>query len=390
MPDMDRKLPEWAPPEGGEGFASNVMPGVEGGHDGAPGSRAARSVVRQAPPRRREYSVEELADGVRRGDRVLLSKAITLVESNAPAHIGRAQELLKLLMADDPSQDSVRIGITGIPGVGKSTVIEALGSSLCEQGHRVAVLAVDPTSSVSRGSVLGDKTRMEKLAQNPAAFIRPSPTSGTLGGVTRKSRETIVLCEAAGFDVIIVETVGVGQSEVTVRSMVDFFMVLMIAGAGDELQGIKKGVIELADALFINKADGDNVERARRARAECANVLKYLPSPTPGWKTPAKCVSGRTGEGIETMWEVVQDFVAHGRESGSFESRRRDQNISWMRHYLEETVLAQFYAREGVKERMASLEQEVLEGNLPPTLAVQKLLAGDQAAGATAVGPGPD
>jgi LAO/AO transport system kinase len=258
--------PQWAPKDAGAEFATKVMHGVSGGHDGMPGKAGTGAQAPTARPRRRRLSVEEYVEGVLGGDRNALGQAITLVESNAVSHMEMAQDVLRRVIPH--SGRSIRIGITGVPGAGKSTFIEAIGLYLCEQGHRVAVLAVDPSSKVTGGSILGDKTRMEQLSRDERAFIRPSPSSGTLGGVTRKSRETILVCEAAGFDVILVETVGVGQSETTVRSMVDFFLLVMIAGAGDELQGIKKGIMELADArLFVLVADrrGNprNLERDR-------------------------------------------------------------------------------------------------------------------------------
>ena len=286
--------PEWAPPGGGKGFACTVQDGVEASHDGTmkragnaaagpgtpPGSGGARPRVK-----RKTFSTEELAEKVLAGNRMVLARSITLVESNAPRHARQAQDLLQRLLPH--TGKAVRIGITGVPGVGKSTFIEALGLYLTGRGHRVAVLAVDPSSSISGGSILGDKTRMEKLCQDANCFIRPSPSSGSLGGVARKTRETMLVCEAAGFDVILVETVGVGQSEVTVRSMVDFFLLLMLAGAGDELQGIKKGIMEIANALVINKADGENRLPANQARVEYEQALHYLQPATPGWTTHA-------------------------------------------------------------------------------------------------------
>ena len=267
--------PDWVPENAGKEFTTSVMAGVDGGHDGIPGQSSV-AVPLKNKPRRRQLTIDEYVAGVLAGDRNVLGQAITLVESNAQAHFDMGQEVLRQLLSH--TGNSIRVGITGVPGGGKSTFIEALGLHLCAQGHKVAVLAVDPSSTVTRGSILGDKTRMELLSRDLRAFIRPSPSGGTLGGVARKSRETILVCEAAGFDVILVETVGVGQSETTVRSMVDFFLLLMIAGAGDELQGIKKGIMELADALLVNKADGDNKNsRQRRPRRLQSSVT--LPCP---------------------------------------------------------------------------------------------------------------
>jgi len=323
-------------------------------------------------PAPRRLDADAYVRGVLDGDRGVLARAITLVESRAPADTALAQEVLAGVMPH--TGESVRVGITGVPGVGKSTFIEALGTRLCDAGHRLAVLAVDPSSTVTRGSILGDKTRMEELSRRPEAFIRPSPTTGTLGGVTHRSRETILLCEAAGFDVVFVETVGVGQSETSVRSMVDFFLLLMLAGAGDELQGIKKGVIELADALVINKADGENLMPAKGARAEYEQALHYLAPATEGWRTRALTCSALTGEGIDAVWEVVEEFVAAGRESGSFDARRRRQTLDWVQTMVEERLVARFAGHPGVAAIRAEVEAEVLEGRLPPTAAARRLL----------------
>ncbi len=322
--------------------------------------------------RRRQLSVDDHVQGVLSGDRSILARTITLVESNAPAHMEMAQEVLKHLLPH--TGNSMRVGITGVPGVGKSTFIEALGVFLCQHEHRVAVLAVDPSSSVTRGSILGDKTRMEMLVREPNAFIRPSPTGGTLGGVTRKSRETMLVCEAAGFDVILVETVGVGQSEITVRSMVDFFLLLMLSGAGDELQGIKKGVIELADALLINKADGDNKIRAQAARTEYNRALHYLAPATEGWRTRAYTCSAVTGEGIAEIWDVITDFRQKTTETGVFQNRRRSQILDWVYTMVEEHLRTRFFNDPRVINTRPRIEQAVIEGTLPATVAAQELL----------------
>ncbi len=368
---QEKQRPEWVPPEGGDEFTTNVMHGVEGGHDGMPGTRSIAHSG-QHRYRRRQLSVDDHVQGVLRGDRSILARTITLVESNAPAHIEMAQEVLKQLLPH--TGNSIRVGITGVPGVGKSTFIEALGVFLCHQGHRVAVLAVDPSSSVTRGSILGDKTRMEMLVREPNAFIRPSPTGGTLGGVTRKSRETMLVCEAAGFDVVLVETVGVGQSEITVRSMVDFFLLLMLSGAGDELQGIKKGVIELADALLINKADGDNKIRAQAARTEYNRALHYLAPATEGWRTRAYTCSAVSGEGIAEIWDVIKDFRQKTTESGVFQNRRRMQILDWVYTMVEEHLRTRFFNDPRVINIRPQIEQAVIEGKLPATVAAQELL----------------
>ncbi|MEX0323020.1 MAG: methylmalonyl Co-A mutase-associated GTPase MeaB [Puniceicoccaceae bacterium] len=366
----ERKLPEWAPEEGGEGFASHVMKGVDGGHDGMPG--AVTSGPRPVPKKRRRLSVDELAEGIRQGNRTTLARAITLVESNSPDHQEQSQQLLETLM--DRTGNSIRVGITGVPGAGKSTTIDTFGSMLCEKGHKVAVLAVDPSSSVTKGSILGDKTRMEKLLRCPNAFVRPSATGGCLGGVARKTRETLLLCEAFGFDVILLETVGVGQSEVTVRSMVDFFLLVLISGAGDELQGIKKGVIELADAIVVNKADGDNVKRARLAKAEYNRVLHFLHPCTEGWETKAYLASALTGEGIENIWDVICRFKEVTRANGVFSKRRHDQNMDWMRGMIDEALRDRFYSNPIIQQEMENLMRAVARGEVPPVKAVETLM----------------
>ena len=366
----DHKRPEWAPAEGGEGFSSHVLKGVEGGHEGMPGS--GRVNPHRKPAKRQRLSVEALEKGILEGSRTMLARAITLVESNTPEHQQEAQQLLDALMPR--TGNSLRIGITGVPGAGKSTLIDALGSLLCEKGHRVAVLAVDPSSSVTKGSILGDKTRMEKLLRHPDAYVRPSPTGGCLGGVARKSRETLLLCEAFGFDTILLETVGVGQSEVTVRSMVDFFLLVLISGAGDELQGIKKGVIELADAIVVNKADGDNVRRARMAKAEYTRVLSFLQPYTPGWKAKALTASALTGDGIGKIWETIARFREETTESGVFERRRREQNLDWMRGLIDESLRRRFFSDTAMQEKLESLSGAVARGEMPPVKAVESLM----------------
>ncbi len=363
--------PDWVPENAGKEFTTSVMAGVDGGHDGIPG-QAGVPVARPHTPRRRRLTVDEYVAGVLAGDRNVLGQAITLVESNSQAHFNMGQEVLRQLIPH--TGKSIRIGITGVPGAGKSTFIEALGMQLCDQGHKVAVLAVDPSSTVTRGSILGDKTRMELLSRDLRAFIRPSPSSGTLGGVTRKSRETILVCEAAGFDVILVETVGVGQSETTVRSMVDFFLLVMIAGAGDELQGIKKGIMELADALLVNKADGDNKIRANAARADYNRALHYLAPATEGWYTKAYTCSSLNGEGIDAIWKVIGDFRQLVTESGVFEKRRQRQTLDWVYSMVEEHLRASFFNHAGVGGIRAEVEEGVLKGQLPPTVAAQKLI----------------
>jgi LAO/AO transport system kinase len=306
------------------------------------------------------------------GDRTVLARAISLIESNAPAHQSAAQQVLAQLLPE--TGRSRRLGISGIPGAGKSTFIEALGCQLTATGHKVAVLAIDPSSSVTGGSILGDKVRMEKLSREPRAFIRPSPSAGSLGGVARKTREAILVCEAAGFDVVIVETVGVGQNEVTVRSMVDCFLVLMIAGAGDEVQGIKKGIIELADALIINKADGENRPRATAALAEMTRVLHYLHPATEGWQTPALLASALTGEGMAEIWQMTTRFFDHVQASRGLDRRRRAQAVEWMHALIMEGLRTQFYASSDVRNRLPGLESAVADGRMPALAAAVELL----------------
>jgi len=301
-----------------------------------------------------------------------LARAITLIESNAPRHLDSAQALLRRLLPD--TGRSIRIGITGVPGVGKSTFIEVFGLRLCEAGHRVAVLTVDPSSSLSGGSVLGDKTRMEKLSRHPAAFIRPSPAGGNLGGVARKTRESLLVCEAAGFDVVLVETVGVGQSEVAVRSMVDFFLLLMLAGAGDELQGMKKGIMEMADAVAVTKADGLNAAVAEAARLGLEQVLHVLTPATEGWRGAALSCSALTGLGIDRIQEMIADFRGKTIASGALERRRKSQARSWLHHLLDEQLRKRFFDDPVVKEALVGMERAVMEGEITPTSAARVLL----------------
>ncbi len=335
-------------------------------------SAASAVVAVQRPARRRRLTTDDYVDGVVSGDVTVISRAITLVESNRQDHERQAQEVLSRLLPRCGS--SVRIGITGVPGAGKSTLIEALGSLLCTRGHRVAVLAVDPTSSVTGGSILGDKTRMQNLVRHPAAYIRPSPSGGSLGGVARKTRETLLLCEAAGYDVILVETVGVGQSETVVRSMVDVFLLIQIAGAGDELQAIKKGVVELADLVAVNKADGDNVVRAQLAAAELNRVLSLLQPATQGWKTTCVTCSAFDAESLSALWSVIQRFVDETRASGELDCRRRRQSVDWMHAMIAEELRSRFFRDHAVRELLAEVEQEVAAQRLPVTVAVRKLL----------------
>jgi LAO/AO transport system kinase len=316
--------------------------------------------------------VSELAAAVRSGDRAALPKAITLVESTRADHREQAQQLLLDLMPD--SGNAMHVGITGVPGVGKSTTIEALGMYLIEQGHRVAVLAVDPSSTRTGGSILGDKTRMARLAVHPDAYIRPSPTSGTLGGVAKATRETIVLLEAAGFDVILVETVGVGQSEVTVANMVDTFVFLTLARTGDQLQGIKKGVLELADIVVVNKADGAHASEAKSAARELTGAIRLIYPRETLWRPPVLTMSALHGDGLAELWETVLKHRQVLSDAGEFEVRRRAQQVDWTWSLVRDTVLDRVLSHPAVKKIRGELERQVRDGELTPALAAQQIL----------------
>ncbi len=324
-------------------------------------------------PAPRALSVDEYASGVRSGNRSLLARAITLVESTNPAHNRQAQDLLQELLPY--TGQAIRLGITGVPGVGKSTTIDQLGVNLVAAGHKVAVLAVDPTSRRTGGSILGDKTRMNRLAMEPNAFIRPSPSSGTLGGVTRKTRETMALVEAAGFDVVIVETVGVGQSETAVSDMVDFFLVLLLAGGGDDLQGIKKGIIEIADMIAINKADGDNKVRAERAAGEYRGALSIIEPRSATWQPPVVTISGAHNAGLDDLWARILDHRRKTTATGEHASRRQEQAVGWMRDMIEDRLLAALRAHPKVGTELPVLERDVREGRMMPTRAVDRIMA---------------
>ncbi len=310
--------------------------------------------------------------GVLDKDRRVLSKTITLIESSRTDHKALSRQVIDGLIPD--SGKAVRLGITGVPGAGKSTFIESLGMFLIEQGLKVAVLAVDPSSSRSHGSIMADKTRMERLSIEPDAFIRPSPSGGTLGGVASKTRETMIACEASGFDVLIVETVGVGQSETTVASMVDFFLVLMISGAGDEIQGIKKGVLELADGVAVNKADGDNIEKAKRARKEYESALHLLRPETKTWSAPVLTCSALKMIDIDKVWEMVLDHRRKFTDSGELSEKRRIQSVDWMQALLEDGIKEWFYKKQDVKKLLKKLRHDVEKGSVSPTSAANDLL----------------
>ncbi len=323
--------------------------------------------------RRRRLSKREYIDGVLNGDRTVLGQAITLVESSRTEDADLAQDILEACLQH--SGASVRVGITGVPGVGKSSVIEALGTYLTrDRGEKVAVLAVDPSSQVTHGSILGDKTRMEQLAIDTRAFIRPSPSGGSLGGVSRRTRETMLLCEAAGYRNVIVETVGVGQSETAVRSMVDFFLLLMLAGAGDELQGMKRGIMEMTDLIAINKADGANKRRAEVARREYEGALRLFPTPATGWSTRVVTCSAVTRDGIPHLWDAVLEHDRFMKESGGFERARRQQVKSWMYEMIEYGLKEQFRNHPLVRRELPEFEHQVVEGKVSSFRAAQRLL----------------
>jgi LAO/AO transport system kinase len=318
--------------------------------------------------------IASLARRVRDGDRATLARAITLIESRRADHQKRARALVQELLP--ATGEAIRVGITGAPGVGKSLTIDTLGAHLTAQGHKVAVLAVDPSSARTGGSILGDKTRMARLATDPNAFVRPSPASGTLGGVAARTRETMLICEAAGFNVMLVETVGIGQSETAVADMTDFFLALMLPGAGDELQGIKKGLVELADMIAINKADGDNVKRARTAAAEYRAALHILTPRSPNWTPPVVTYSALTGDGVEELWSQILNHRERMTQSGELAARRREQQVKWMWTMLEERIFSRLKGNAELRARLPQLEAAVADGRLSPTLAVDEIAAG--------------
>ncbi|WP_210365853.1 methylmalonyl Co-A mutase-associated GTPase MeaB [Bacillus sp. REN3] len=366
----DEKRPEWFEPGKEDSFSSIVKQGVEqdGRLNEADLRKPGRFVKKGSG---RSINAEQLAADIKNGSRTALARGITLIESNAEHDFESAQTLLKFLLPY--AGKSIRIGITGVPGAGKSTFIESFGTHLCNLGHRVAVLAVDPTSSLTGGSILGDKTRMESLSKNPRAFIRPSPSGGKLGGVHRKTRETMLVCEAAGFDVILVETVGVGQSEVIVRNMVDFFMLLVLTGAGDELQGMKKGIMELADAVIVNKADGPNEQAAKKTKEEYNRILHFLQPSTVGWESRALTSSALLNKGIEDIWEAVNRFVSTTKSSGVFNDRRRLQTKEWLHEMIIDQLQANFFHHPAIKLLLPKVENEVISGTRPVASAVDEL-----------------
>ena len=322
--------------------------------------------------KKKTLTVDDYVNGILSGSRVILSRAITLVESSHPDHQTMAQAVIERCLPH--SGKSIRVGITGVPGAGKSTFIEALGVMLVNKGHKLAVLAVDPSSERSKGSILGDKTRMEELSGMENAFIRPSPSAGSLGGVARKTRETIILCEAAGFDITFVETVGVGQSETTVHGMVDFFLLIQLANTGDELQGIKRGIMEMADAIAINKADGDNIPKAKVARTQFSNALHLFPPTESGWVPVVEICSAYTKDGIENIWDVVQNYIKHTQSNGYFDHKRSEQSRKILSETIDEALLAHFYHNPEIKNRLKHRIDEVLKGQISPYVAANNML----------------
>jgi len=344
-----------------------VNPGID-----QPAAVDPVSLQRFLTRKRKALSPGEFLEGILQGNRTILSQAITLVESSLPEHLPMAQDIVERCLPH--SGKSIRIGITGVPGAGKSTFIEAFGSHLTSLGHQLAVLAVDPSSERSKGSILGDKTRMEELSADPNAFIRPSPSSGSLGGVARKTRETIFLCEAAGFDVIIIETVGVGQSEIAVHSMTDFFLLIQIAGAGDELQGIKRGIMEMADLIAVNKADGSNIEKTQLAQAQYRSALQLFPKPVSGWEPQATVCSAITRSGIGEIWDMILQYEQLTKNNGYFEQHRQQQAKYWMNETIRNSLVHHFYNNPDINALLPQYEQKIAENHISSFAAAQDLL----------------
>ena len=353
--------------KGIEESALFVMDGIASNHDGM----QFEPTKKFRKKKQEAINIPALAEEVLKGSRLHLSKAITLIESANREHKEQGQALLQELLPQ--TGNSIRIGITGVPGAGKSSFIETFGTMLCAMGKKVAVLAIDPSSSLSGGSILGDKTRMEELVRQPTAFVRPSPTAGTLGGVHKKTRETMLLCEAAGYDIILIETVGVGQSETFVRGMVDFFLLLVLTGAGDELQGMKKGIMELADTIVVHKADGDNVRTAKRTVAEYKQILHFLQPATQGWITTALPVSSLENKGLDKVWETIGQFIEVVQANNYWQIRRQKQTKEWFHTMITDHLIDTFYGDPGRKTQVKELEQSILQGRLTVTQGVDTL-----------------
>lgn len=322
--------------------------------------------------RKKELSVDDYVNGIQKGDITILSRAVTLVESSLPSHQAIAQKIIERCLPY--TGNSIRIGITGVPGAGKSTFIEAFGLNIINKGRKIAVLAIDPSSERSKGSILGDKTRMEQLSAHPHAYIRPSPSAGSLGGVARKTRETIVLCEAAGFDTILIETVGVGQSETAVHSMVDFFLLLMISGAGDELQGIKRGIMEMADGIAITKADGENILKAQLAQTQYKGALHLFPMPISQWSPQVLTCSSLNNIGIEEIYEMINSYITHTKKNNYFDTNRHNQAKYWMYESINEQISNSFYQNPTIETHLQLFEQEVLQNRKSSFIAAKELL----------------
>ena len=351
-----------------EETALNVIGGITSSHDGTKRTKRRRFVKKKET-----VQIDALYEKIISGSTLDLARAITLIESVRREDQTHAQALLQKALPH--AGKSIRIGISGVPGAGKSTFIETFGLMLCGLGYKVAVLAIDPSSSVTGGSILGDKTRMEKLSSHPNAYIRPSPTSGTLGGVHRKTRETMLLCEAAGYDVILVETVGVGQSETAVRNMVDFFMLLALTGAGDDLQGMKKGIMEITDLIIVHKADGDNVRLAKRTVREYKQILHFLQPATPGWEATAVPVSSLEKTGHDKVWEIITEFKSKMEKSNYWQERRQGQTKSWFHDTIHDYLVEHFFSKKGKKEQVSELEQQIGEGKLTIASAIEQLFS---------------
>jgi len=353
--------------DGHNSSALTINPGVE-----QPPMVDMDSLQRFLRRRRKLLTLDQYVEGILSGNRTVLSQTITLVESSLPERMQMAQDVVERCLPH--SGNSIRIGITGVPGAGKSTFIETLGGFLTAKGHKLAVLAIDPSSERSKGSILGDKTRMEELSADPNAFIRPSPSSGSLGGVARKTRETVFLCEAAGFDIIFIETVGVGQSETAVHYMTDFFLLLQIAGAGDELQGIKRGIMEMADLIAVNKADSGNVEKAQLAQTQYQSALRLFPKPVSGWEPQATICSAVTRLGIDTIWETMQQYLQMTKNNGYFEQRRHQQAKYWMNETIRNSLIRHFYNNPDIETLLPEYEQKIADGQMSSFAAARTLL----------------
>lgn len=343
----------------------------EPAHTDPKNSRRINPDIRR--PEKRDPEISDYVAGIRSGDRTLLSRAITLIESTRPEHQDTARQILEQCL-EESDTSSFRLGITGTPGVGKSTFIDSFGAYLLERGKKVAVLTIDPTSQISKGSILGDKTRMERLSQDVRAYIRPSATGGQLGGVAQKTRESMLLCEAAGFDTIMVETVGVGQSETTVREMVDFFLLLLQPGAGDELQGIKRGIVEMADLLAVNKADGEAVEMAGKTRQAYRNAVHLMAPKPSGWPVKVVSCSARENRGLADIWQLMVDFCTFTRENGFWEKNRQEQAKHWLHQSLLDHLQQLFYQHSAVRQHLPELEQSVSTGSISPFRAAKQLI----------------